>query len=366
MAGARDSVAFPLASHLRAAIREDAIILSWIDSPLEAKAYVIYRSETAFSEAPLSGTTSIAVVAPGKGSFVDHPPQGRFFFYAVAAISVDGQVAYRYVPSENATTVAISSEAALATITPSPAAAVSPSPAAIPSAPVAAAPAATPPVAAAPAVQAPPAAKPEPPAPVQAEPPVAVAMPSAPVEVPLPAKVVVVAEPPKAEAAVTSRSSPLPAFVYGTEAAPAREAIAGQDGSLPPEMAKALDQLQEGAEEASARSIPSIRFLQRQPQAGDSATILLAAESLLTAGDWPGAIAMLRTLLLGRAGKAEKTQAHYYLGLALAYQGSYRDALFELLDARADYPVETKPWIDFIVESLSRSWTSHARTRAAP
>jgi hypothetical protein len=94
--------------------------------------------------------------------------------------------------------------------------------------------------------------------------------------------------------------------------------------------------------------------LPRAQREGDSATILLAAESLLTEGDWAGARTILEPLSRSASPGPERDCAHFYIGITLAMEGRYRDALFEFLVVREAYPAQTKPWIDFVVEGLAR------------
>lgn len=352
--------AVPTIADLRAAIHGDTIILSWTDDGPEAKAYAVYRSEAPFSGASLAGRSSIAVVAPGKQGYVDRPPQGGSFYYAVAAISSEGQVLFVFRANQNATVVAISAEA--------------------PSSPAASTQAVTKPagvtatgpqpssgqLSAAPLIAGPTVPKTEPA--VEKEPTEAQAPPAAPAEVPQApaplAEAPKVAEEtgptapvPETETAAVplARSTPLPAFLYrDASILPGDDDVAAAPpGQLPPETAKALRQLQDETE-SDVPAGPPLRLLPRTQREGDSATILLAAESLLSEGDWPGARAILEPLSRMGSASPERDCARFYIGITLAREGRYRDALFEFLSVRDTYPAETKPWIDFVVESLAR------------
>lgn len=353
--GGQAAAAVPTITGLRAAIRGDTIILSWTDDGPEAKAYAVYRSEKPFAGATLAGIASVAVVAPGKQNYVDRPPQGRSFYYAVAAISSEGQVLFAFEANQNATVVAISAEApqqAPATPVAAPQAPVAPT------TPPAAAPTVTPPpLSGEPLIaKAAPAAEKQPP-----EPPV---QPKAPPEAPQPAKPVTETPPPETSAAPAlpppagptvaplPRSTPLPAFLYRDSSILPGDGAA-VSGQLPPETAKALHQLQDEVE-PEAFPGPELRLVPRTQREGDAATILLVAESLLTEGDWTGARAILEPLSRSASPGPERDCARFYIGITLAREGRYRDALFEFLAVREAYPAQTKPWIDFVVEGLAR------------
>lgn len=352
--------AVPTITGLRAAIHGDTIILSWTDDGPEAKAYAVYRSEKPFDGATLAGIASVAVVAPGKQNYVDRPPQGSSFFYAVAAISSEGQVLFTFRANQNATVVAISAEAPQV-----------PAASAQPAAPPAVATAAAPLPASSPSPAAPlngepliekaaPGAETKPP-----EPPV---QPTVPSVAPQPSKPVTETPRPQEAAAATAvistaepalapvpRSSPLPAFLYrDSSILPGVDGAASSGtGDLPPETAKALHQLQDETESVDVAG-PELRLLPRAQREGDAATILLAAESLLLEGDWAGARAILEPLSRSGNPSPEGDCAHFYIGITLAQEGRYRDALFEFLAVREAYPAQTKPWIDFVVEGLAR------------
>lgn len=352
--GGQAEAAVPTISGLRAAIRGDTIILSWIDDGPEAKAYAVYRSERPFAGSTLAGIASVAVVAPGKQGYIDRPPQGGSFYYAVAAISAEGQVLFTFKANQNATVVAISAEAPQApaappAVAPAATATATTPPAASPSPPplsgeplIAKAAPATEKLPSEPPVQ--PKASPEPPQPAK---PVA--------ETPQPTETALAPAPAGPAVAPVSRSTPLPAFLYGDSSVLPGVGAAGATapGQLPPETAKALTQLQDGDESAVVTG-PELRLLPRAQREGDSATILLAAESLLTEGDWAGARAILEPLSRSADPGPERDGARFYIGITLAMEGRYRDALFEFLAAREAYPAQTKPWIDFVVEGLAR------------
>lgn len=348
----------PAVTGLRAAIRADTVILSWNDDGPEAKAYAVYRSESTFAGAPLAGIASIAVVAPGKQGYTDRPPQGRAFYYAVAAISADGQVLFSFAANQNATVVAISAEApakpeplaapALPAAQPAQAAAQPPKPA-------------TPPAQGSPATEAAAVQVPVAPIPmVEASPPPAPETPAARLPegaAPGPGTGTPVVASSAAQAGPEAvRSIPLPEFVYGESPLAAGRVGRARDtsGSMPPETAKALYQMQDETDE-SAPAGPELRFLPRSPKGGDASTILLAAESLLGDGDWQGASVILESLIKSGSASPESECAHFYLGVSLTKQGRLREALFEFLSARDAYPVQTKPWIDYVVESLGRT-----------
>ena len=357
--GGQAEAAVPTIAGLRAAIHGDTIILSWTDDGPEAKAYAVYRSEKPFDGASLAGIASVAVVAPGKQGYVDRPPQGASFYYAVAAISSEGQVLFVFKANQNATVVAISAEAPATPATPQPVAppagvtaAAAPQPSAIPSS--------SPPLDGGPLIaKAGPAAETQPPEPqIQPKASPEARQPAKPVvESPRPTEAAAApAEVPTPGPAVppASRSTPLPAFLYRDSSILPGDGGAAGSGQLPPETAKALHELQDETAAADFPG-PELRLLPRTQREGDAATILLAAESLLMEGDWAGARAILEPLSRAGSASPERDCARFYIGITLAQEGRYKDALFEFLTVREAFPAQTKPWIDFVVEGLARS-----------
>lgn len=77
-------------------------------------------------------------------------------------------------------------------------------------------------------------------------------------------------------------------------------------------------------------------------------------------GDWVTAQAKA-SLVLGEGTRysgdlPERARiARWYLGVSLASQGLYREALFELIPSQDSYPRETKDWIDFCLARLAGS-----------
>jgi TolA-binding protein len=74
----------------------------------------------------------------------------------------------------------------------------------------------------------------------------------------------------------------------------------------------------------------------------------------IAAKDWVGAADQLRKYLSLNRGPKAAARARFYLGEALAFTGSGRDSFFEFLSARDFYPLETKPWIDYILSTLQK------------
>ena len=104
-------------------------------------------------------------------------------------------------------------------------------------------------------------------------------------------------------------------------------------------------------------AMPATRILPEElsiPSGGEDYSLSLIVSERIVAKDWLAAIDQLRKYLsLNRSPKAS-ARARFYLGEALAYSGSSRDSFFEFLSARDFYPIETKPWIEYVLSILQK------------
>jgi hypothetical protein len=135
---------------------------------------------------------------------------------------------------------------------------------------------------------------------------------------------------------------------------------------LDPETMKAMSALLEGSREESVEQ-PSTRVLSEEIESasgssaamsvnsgGEGYALTLIVRDRLGKGEWAKAAEELKSYLALNRSEASSTRAHYYLGEALARDGAYREALFEFLETREAYPVETKPWIDYLLAVLAK------------
>jgi hypothetical protein len=162
-----------------------------------------------------------------------------------------------------------------------------------------------------------------------------------------------------AETPPASRTPPLPFFLLEDENR--GNTIQFQDQGLPPlrsvspDTAKAITAILAGAPRI-VLSMPAPGILPEElaaPAGGEDYALSLIVSDRIASKDWTGATDQLRKYLsLNRSPKAA-ARARYYLGEALAFTGSERDAFFEFLSARDFYPLETKPWIDYVLSTLT-------------
>ena len=174
-----------------------------------------------------------------------------------------------------------------------------------------------------------------------------------------------------AQAPFISRVPPLPSLYFDDRVlADSGPIEAGsrlpRKKELDPETMKAMSALLEGSREKSVEQ-PSTRVLREEIESvsgfsaapgtnsgGESYTLALIVRDRLGKGEWASAAEALRSYLALSRSQAASTRAHFYLGEALASDGAYREALYEFLETREAYPVETKPWIDYLLALLAK------------
>ncbi len=143
-----ETVFAPFPSKLRAAVRGDGIILTWIDSADVKGSYIVYRSTQPIVSGSLESADRLAIVDPGVQAYTDKPGDSESYYYLVLALAEDGSPYQVFIPAKNATAVAVSVDAAslAQAAAPAPAAPAveSPAPAAAAAAPAAAKPEAAP------------------------------------------------------------------------------------------------------------------------------------------------------------------------------------------------------------------------------
>jgi hypothetical protein len=404
--GSTDTVFAPFPSRVRAAVKDNSIILSWLDSPDLKSGYLVYRSESPIDANTLSTAKRLGSITMGAQSYTDVPPDPKPYFYAVLAQSEDGSPYQVFIPAKNTTTTGIS-------LPP-------------PKAPI--------PVAA-PVLQA--TAAPTPPAPAgpyvsgieakakgdsivisyKASPKSRLVLyrGSAPIvqaadlldatlvaafsdkngsfaDYPVPGVeyfyAILGEEDLKAgkiniapgvnslstavqvrastvsagfgETPPASRTPPLPYFLLENESI-GSAALTLDEGLPPPrpvspETSKAISILL--AKTPPAKKVaPPVRVLPEEsaaPAGGEDYALSLITGGKIASKDWAGAIDQLRKYLsLNRSPKAA-ARARFYLGEALVSTGSMQDAFFDFISARDFYPIETKPWIDYVLSVLAK------------
>jgi hypothetical protein len=160
------------------------------------------------------------------------------------------------------------------------------------------------------------------------------------------------------EVSPNSRTPPLPYLLPDTGSAAGGSASprdeAPTERTIAPETKKAVDSLLATAPSLQP-PMPALSFLPEElssPSGGEDYALSIIVNDRLAAKDWEGAADQLRKYLSLNRGPKAAARAHYYLGQALAFTGSYRDAFFEFLSSRELYATDAKPWIEFVLSRL--------------
>jgi hypothetical protein len=402
-----EAVFAPFPSHLRAATRGDSIILSWSDSTDVKGRYAIYRSLQPITSANFPSATKIGEVVSGKERFEDQPPDAAQYHYAILALADDGAPYKVFIPARNETLSPIGIERA-ASSQAKPGAAPAALPAAASAAPASPAVDAINAEARGDAIV----IKYQPlsqgmrlviyrgTSPIQdGEDLLDASLVAAYddkdgsfADFPVPGieywyavlseddlkaghvdlkaghnstKVSV-----KISAAPSigfiepspMRTPPLPSMLLERSAGTASIALprggdAPQAGALSPEGEKSLATILKLAPQINPVR-PPVRLLKEEqvaPNGGEDYALSLIVGEKIMKEDWEGAADQLRKYLSLNRSPLAVSRARFYLGEALAELGSYREAFFELVSARADFSVETRPWIDYVLFMLRRS-----------
>ncbi|MGO8692519.1 MAG: hypothetical protein ACLQMF_02500 [Rectinemataceae bacterium] len=397
-----EAVFAPFPSHISAEPLAGGIKLRWIDSPDVAGSYAIYRSATPVTASNVDSATRLATVARGTQSYTDRPPDSKPYYYLILALAADGTPYRIVIPARNSTMAAVRAPA------PEPSAASAPA--------TVGTPVSTTPLPAIDGLKATakgdaillsyrPAV-----AGIR----LVVYRGTAPItesadlldaaliatfkdkngsfaDYPVPgldywyavlgednlkaghielrqghdvtSQPIRIAAPSSNEGTVAEgpspRTRPLPILVLNRApeegAAPLPPSVLPPTRvALAPETEKAVAFLL-GSEPESRPSMPVLKILSEElgnPSGGEDYALSLIVSGKLDASDWKGAVDELDKYLSLNRSHAVGARAHFYLGEALANTGAFRDAFFELLTARQDYPAETKPWIDYVLFNL--------------
>jgi hypothetical protein len=164
-----------------------------------------------------------------------------------------------------------------------------------------------------------------------------------------------------AETPPASRTPPLPYFLL-EDGASGDGAELPQEGGPPP--ARSLSSETEKAIATLLAKFPQVPLAMpatsvlpeelSAPSGGEDYALSLIVTDRIAAKDWTGATDQLRKYLSLNRGPRASARARFYLGEALTFTGSSRDAFFEFLSAREFYPVETKPWIEYVLSILRK------------
>ncbi len=105
LASAQDTkeLPFPFVSELKAEVAGFQIKLSWKDAPEPVAKLVVYRSREEITSRNLSSAQSVGEADPGVQYFIDTPPDGQSYFYAVLARDAGGKMFSTLIPFRNKT-----------------------------------------------------------------------------------------------------------------------------------------------------------------------------------------------------------------------------------------------------------------------
>jgi len=164
-----------------------------------------------------------------------------------------------------------------------------------------------------------------------------------------------------AETPPASRTPPLPYFLT-EDGSPGGGLPAEDEGLFPPQPVspdteKAISSLLAAAPKVKP-AMPAASLLPEElsaPSGGEDYALSLIVSDRIAAKDWAAAADQLRKYLSLNRGPKASARARYYLGEALAFMGSGRDAFFEFLSAQQLYPSETRPWIEYVLSTLRGS-----------
>jgi hypothetical protein len=390
-----DTVFAPFPSKLRAAITDNLVVLSWMDSPDIKGGCVIYRSESPINAASFSSATRLGEVPFGAQSYSDKLSDAKQYYYAVLSLADDGTPYQVFIPARNTTATSL---AAAVLVSPPPALAAT-SGTALPF--VSALTAKVSGDAIIVSYKASPKSR------------LVLYRGSSQIaqtgdlldatlvaafsdkdgsfaDYPVPGvdyyyailgeedlkagKITITVGDNSlrqsvqvkaaaistgfAETPPASRTPPLPYFLLENEAAGG--AAAPLDDGLPParsvapETVKAISAILSKAPEPKPARPEAILLAEEKaaPAGGEDYALSLIVSSKIAAKDWTGATDQLRKYLSLNRGVSARARAHFYLGEALTFSGASRDAFFEFLSARDFYPTETKPWIEYVLSSL--------------
>jgi hypothetical protein len=175
-APAAETVFAPFVGRARAAVKDNMVKLTWIDSRDAVGPLQVFRAAAAFSADRIKSAESLGEVPYGAQSFIDTAVPAGTWYYFIAATGVDGTRYDLVIPYGNTTSAVVSAPAAIAgtadaAASPAQAAAAQPAVTAAAAQPTAATAAATPATASAPAAAVAPATAPAKPAAPPAPPP---------------------------------------------------------------------------------------------------------------------------------------------------------------------------------------------------
>lgn len=107
---AEDAVFAPFVSRVRVGLRQDTVVLTWIDAEDVSGSCVVYRSTEPITKESFKYATKVGIVAYGTGRFEDKPGQKGEYYYAILVLDGSGKPYEIFIPFKNSTAVAIEPE----------------------------------------------------------------------------------------------------------------------------------------------------------------------------------------------------------------------------------------------------------------
>jgi hypothetical protein len=98
----------PFASRLKAEPMDYQVKLTWRDAPDTAGTYLVYRAAKEITPANLGKALLLGKVETGVQFYMDTPPDGGGYFYAVLLQAADGTLFSQLIPYRNVTSAAVS------------------------------------------------------------------------------------------------------------------------------------------------------------------------------------------------------------------------------------------------------------------
>ncbi|GHT72622.1 hypothetical protein FACS1894110_26960 [Spirochaetia bacterium] len=127
---------------------------------------------------------------------------------------------------------------------------------------------------------------------------------------------------------------------------------------LSPEAAKALSNIPKRNPEVAVPQKPrvfSVDLNKDNNGIGEESGLKAIVQGSFLARDWKKAIAELRRYLTIPRSELTEARARFYLGQSLFFSANYREALFEFIMIKAQFPREANEWIDASLAALIRS-----------
>ncbi|GHV58525.1 hypothetical protein AGMMS49579_26140 [Spirochaetia bacterium] len=155
---------------------------------------------------------------------------------------------------------------------------------------------------------------------------------------------------------IEPRSMPLPLMALNY-AVPGIDSFSELSRSIPlsPEAARALSNIPKRNPEIVVPQKPrafNVDLNKDNNGPGEESDLKAIVQGSFLAQDWEKAIAELRRYLTIPRSELTEARSRFYLGQSLFFSGNYREALFEFIMIKAQFPREATEWIDASLAQL--------------